>query len=99
MASNRKTALQRKEEIHDADDHDSQPKVAAISNALKIKLDHLKGFEPLTDNQKLFYDMYNGGGYFISLLGSPGTGKCQGEDVEVNLLVSDELYEKLTHLT
>ena len=43
--------------------------------------------------------MYDGGGYFMFLLGSPGTGKCQGEDVEVNLLVSDELYEKLTHLT
>ena len=75
MASNRKTALQRKEEIHDADDQDNQPKAATISNALKIKLDHLKGFPPLTDNQRIFFDMYSGGGYFMSLLGSPGTGK------------------------
>jgi predicted ribonuclease YlaK len=75
MASNRKTALQRREEIYEADEHDSQPKVQPISNALKIKLDHLKGFEPLTNNQSKFFEMYRGGGYFISLLGSPGTGK------------------------
>lgn len=45
------------------------------NNSLKIKLDHLKTFEPLTDNQSIFFDMYKGGGYFIGLWGSPGTGK------------------------
>ena len=74
MASNRKTALARKEEIHEADEIISD-KTQTISNALKIKIDHLRGFEPLTDNQRLFFDMYRGGGYCISLLGSPGTGK------------------------
>lgn len=75
MASNRKTAIQRREEIYDADENISQPKVQPISNALKIKLEQLRGFEPLTENQSKFFEMYRGGGYFISLLGSPGTGK------------------------
>lgn len=44
-------------------------------HALKIKLDHMNTFEPLSENQKLFFDMYRGGGYFTFLLGSPGVGK------------------------
>jgi len=47
----------------------------AVSNSLRIKLDHLKTFEPLTDNQSLFFDMYRGGAYFMGLFGSPGVGK------------------------
>jgi len=42
---------------------------------LKIKLDHLKTFDPLTDNQKKFYDSYKLGNYFIALHGVAGTGK------------------------
>ena len=45
------------------------------SNALKIKIDDLKTFEPLTKNQETFFKAYKQGDYFISLLGSPGTGK------------------------
>lgn len=45
------------------------------SNALKIKIDHLKTFEPLTENQKLFFDAYARGDYFIALHGVAGTGK------------------------
>ena len=45
------------------------------SNALKLKIDHLKTFTPLTDNQKLFYDAYKRGDYFIALHGVAGTGK------------------------
>jgi phosphate starvation-inducible protein PhoH and related proteins len=70
MASNRKTAIQRRDEIVDADELSK-----TSSNALKLKIDHLKGFEPLTNNQAKFFEMYRGGGYFIALLGSPGTGK------------------------
>lgn len=66
------------------------------TNCLKLKLDHLKTFSPLTDNQKKFFDAYKRGDYFMALLGSPGVGKCQGEDVEVNLMVSDEMYEVLS---
>lgn len=73
MASNRKSALQRREEILEADESTNVP--VKTSNALKIKIDHLKTFEPLTDNQRLFYDMYRGGGYFIGMFGSPGVGK------------------------
>ncbi len=42
---------------------------------LKIKLDHLRTFSPLTDNQAKFFDVYKRGDYFIGLLGSPGVGK------------------------
>jgi phosphate starvation-inducible PhoH-like protein len=56
----------------DESKHTHQP---SVSNALKIKIDHLKTFEALTENQGLFFDMYKGGGYFIGLFGSPGVGK------------------------
>jgi phosphate starvation-inducible protein PhoH len=46
-----------------------------VSNALKLKLDHLKSFEPLTANQAEFFKAYKGGDYFMGLFGSPGTGK------------------------
>lgn len=45
------------------------------TNSLKIKLDHLKTFDPLTENQAKFYELYKGGAYFMALLGCPGVGK------------------------
>lgn len=45
------------------------------SNALKIRIDHLKTFDPLTENQKIFFDAYKRGDYFIALHGVAGTGK------------------------
>lgn len=42
---------------------------------LKIKLDHLKIFTPLTENQAKFFELYKQGCHFIALLGSAGTGK------------------------
>lgn len=42
---------------------------------LKLKLDHLNTFEPLTNNQKQFFDAYKRGDYFIALHGVAGTGK------------------------
>ena len=45
------------------------------SNALKIRLDHLKTFDPLTENQKKFFEAYKRGDYFIALHGVAGTGK------------------------
>lgn len=44
-------------------------------NQLRIRLDDLKTFEPLTENQKLFFDSYKRGDYFIALHGVAGTGK------------------------
>lgn len=46
-----------------------------ISNGLRIKQDQLKKFDPLTDNQKKFFDAYKIGDYFIALHGVAGTGK------------------------
>ena len=42
---------------------------------LKIRIDDLKTFKPLTDNQKQFFDAYRRGDYFIALHGVAGTGK------------------------
>ncbi len=46
-----------------------------INTPSKIKPSELKTFEPLTDNQKKFFDAYGRGDYFIMLTGSAGTGK------------------------
>lgn len=45
------------------------------SHALKIKINDLKTFDPLTENQKLFFDAYRKGEYFVALHGVAGTGK------------------------
>lgn len=44
-------------------------------NSLKIRIDDLKTFDPLTNNQKLFFDAYKRGDYFVALHGVAGTGK------------------------
>lgn len=69
--SNRKPATPRMEQ-----DQSSPEQIQKhSSNSLKIKLDHLKTFDPLTENQSRFFEMYRGGAYFIGLFGSPGVGK------------------------
>ena len=55
-------------------DEDREVKPIA-SNQLKIRIDNLKTFQPLTDNQKTFFDAYKQGDYFIALHGVAGTGK------------------------
>lgn len=54
---------------------DTDPKVKLINNTLKIRIDDLKTFEPLTENQKRFFDAYKRQDYFIALHGVAGTGK------------------------
>ena len=49
-----------------------QPK---LNTPHKVKPSELKTFEPLTENQRKFFDAYGRGDYFITLLGSAGTGK------------------------
>jgi predicted ribonuclease YlaK len=46
-----------------------------VSNTLKIRIDHLKTFSPLTENQRIFFESYKRGDYFIALHGVAGTGK------------------------
>jgi phosphate starvation-inducible protein PhoH len=45
------------------------------THSLKIKIDDLKTFEPLTNNQRIFFDAYKRGDYFMALHGVAGTGK------------------------
>lgn len=45
------------------------------SNHLKLRIDDLKVFEPLTANQKKFFDTYKDKTKFIALHGVAGTGK------------------------
>lgn len=48
---------------------------AKPQNHLTLRIDDLKTFDPLTDNQKKFFDSYRLGDYFIALHGVAGTGK------------------------
>jgi len=45
------------------------------SNRLKLRIEDLKTFKPLTENQGAFYNSYAVGEYFMMLSGSAGTGK------------------------
>jgi len=74
MSKRQSPVFPRREDVLDHEDHKHSHQPSA-SHALKLKLDHLKTFEPLTDNQAKFFEMYKGGGYFMGLFGSPGTGK------------------------
>ena len=56
-------------------DIQSTPKLKAVNNTLRLRLDDLKTFDPLTHNQKLFFDAYKRGDYFVALHGVAGTGK------------------------
>lgn len=70
MVTKKMTARQRVE-VNENEEY-RQP---SVSNSLKIKLDHLKTFDALTENQQKFFDAYKRGDYFIGLFGSPGVGK------------------------
>ena len=58
---------------------DNEPCEATVTpiknNHLRLRIDDLKTFDPLTANQKLFYDAYKRQDYFIALHGVAGTGK------------------------
>ena len=59
------------------DNVQSEPttRLKQVNNTLKVRIDDLKTFQPLTDNQKLFFDAYKRGDYFVALHGVAGTGK------------------------
>ena len=54
----------------------SEPtKLKTVNNTLRVRIDDLKTFQPLTENQQLFFDAYKQGDYFVALHGVAGTGK------------------------
>jgi phosphate starvation-inducible protein PhoH len=56
----------------------TEPEIRLTKNAnntLKIRIDDLKTFDPLTQNQKLFFEAYKRQDYFVALHGVAGTGK------------------------
>ena len=67
----RTSAAKKVIEIHN-EDRETKP---VASNQLRLRLDNLKTFQPLTENQKLFYEAYKRGDYFVALHGVAGTGK------------------------
>jgi predicted ribonuclease YlaK len=68
----RTSAAKKVIEINHNEERDTKP---IASNQLRIRLDNLKTFQPLTDNQKKFFDAYKRGDYFVALHGVAGTGK------------------------
>jgi predicted ribonuclease YlaK len=73
MAKRAPSASAQQQIINDTNTIDK--KTNQTTNALKIRLDNLNTFEPLTNNQKIFFDAYKRGDYFIALHGVAGTGK------------------------
>jgi len=78
----------------------TEPPVAAKpkkNNSLIIKADMLKEFEPLTDNQKKFFDAYKVGSYFIALHGVAGTGKtfCALYKAIEEVLSKENFFKKI----
>ncbi len=69
-----KTGYQKRAENIENEEYKNKHQ-PAVSNALKIKLDHMIALSPLTDNQAKFLEYYNRGDYFIGCFGSAGTGK------------------------
>jgi predicted ribonuclease YlaK len=62
-------------QIVEMDTSTRQSKIKAGTHTLKVRIDDLKTFDPLTDNQKKFFDAYKRQDYFIALHGVAGTGK------------------------
>jgi predicted ribonuclease YlaK len=65
----RRAALKQVYSSEDVTDY-SKP-----TNRLKLRLDDMKTFQPLTENQRIFFDAYKRQDYFIALHGVAGTGK------------------------
>lgn len=74
VAETKYSGIQKRQDFEEADERKThhQP---VVSNSLKLKLDHLKTFEPLTENQSKLFEAYKRGEYFMGVFGSAGTGK------------------------
>ena len=75
MARRLQKALDPIIEIQEKPVHSHQQHPSSQPSTLKIKIDHLKTFDALTQNQQIFFDAYKRGDYFIALHGVAGTGK------------------------
>lgn len=75
MARKAKIVDRHFEDISQYDAPKGERATQAASNRLKMRLEDLRTFKPLTENQKLFFDSYKMGEYFMMLSGSAGTGK------------------------
>lgn len=53
---------------------EQHPKITLCNNKLKIRIDDLKTINPLTDNQRKFFELYNNS-HAMLLHGVAGTGK------------------------
>jgi predicted ribonuclease YlaK len=67
------------------------------SNHLKLRIDDLKVFEPLTNNQRIFFDEYKAGKRFMALHGVAGTGKtfCAMYKALEEVLDRDNSFQKI----
>jgi phosphate starvation-inducible protein PhoH len=65
----RRNAVQVKEDFQS-----QQPHLHAVNNKLRIRIDDLKTIEPLTDNQRKFFELYRHS-QILLLHGVAGTGK------------------------
>jgi hypothetical protein len=61
--------------IENNNNHEQGDTKQKTSNQLRLRIDNLKTFQPLTDHQKQFFDSYKRGDYFVALHGVAGTGK------------------------
>ena len=72
-------ATKRSAKLTIIDNEQSEPTIPnqrnKPNNHLKLRIDDLKTFDPLTQNQKIFFDAYKRGDYFVALHGVAGTGK------------------------
>lgn len=62
-------------QINNGEEHSNPNHNIHRSNSVIPRLDDLRTFEPLTDNQRIFFEAYKRGDYFIALHGVAGTGK------------------------
>lgn len=59
----------------DNDNHRANNHHKPVNHHLKLRIDDLRTFDPLTENQRKFFNAYKQGHYFIALHGVAGTGK------------------------
>ena len=74
MSKKMQSLTTRREEPQDTHDRVARPQPAANA-CMRIKLDHLRKFDALTENQQKFFTLYKQGSYFTGLFGSAGVGK------------------------